>query len=122
MVDGFEKLDVWQKAKEFCKVIYAETRKFPDDEKFGLTNQIRRASISVISNIAEGSAKGSDKEFIRFIRMALGSSAEIKAQLIVSYELEYLGKDSFEKLKEEINIIGRMLKGLERGIENKDKK
>ena len=120
--EGFEKLEVWQKARAFSVDLYKITKSFPDDERFSLTQQLRRAAISIVSNLAEGSAKGSGKEFVRFIRIALGSTAEIKAQLILSKDLGYLSEENYVKLYDEISIIGRMLKALEKAIINKEKK
>ena len=113
---GFEGLEVWQLSKELAAKIYIETEIFPKIEQFGLTNQIRRACVSIMSNIAEGSARGSDKDFARFISMALGSCAEVKSQLILASELTYLSQNKFVGFITKIDSIGRMLKALKNSI------
>jgi four helix bundle protein len=89
---SFEKLEVWVEAKDFTKSAYHITSKFPDTEKFGLVSQIRRASVSMCSNIAEGSARKSYKDKTHFTTMAFGSSVEVLNQLILSYELSFILK------------------------------
>jgi four helix bundle protein len=99
----YKDLKVWQKALELTKLIYEITRTFPTDEKFGLTNQIRRASVSVPSNIAEGAGRNSDKEFIQFLAIATGSCYEVETQLIIAIELKYIAEaEEVFKLTEEI--------------------
>jgi four helix bundle protein len=118
-VKGFEGLDVWKFSLEFTKDIYKITQGFPKQEVFGLTNQIRRASVSIASNIAEGSTSPSKKEFARFISFSLGSAAEVKAQIIIAYEINFINEKVKNDLLDKINRIGRMLKGLERSLKNK---
>ena len=84
---SFEKLQVWIEAKEFAKTIYKVTSLFPDVEKFGLTSQLRRASVSIASNIAEGSARNTHKDKAHFTTMAFGSSVEVLNQLIIAFEI-----------------------------------
>lgn len=115
-VKGFEGLEVWKFALDFTKDVYRITKDFPKEEIFGLTNQIRRASVSIASNIAEGSASPSKKEFARFIAISLGSAAEVKAQIIIANEINFLNEKVKNELIEKINRIGRMLKGLERSL------
>ena len=79
-------LDVWKKSMDLVEAVYALTKSFPDDERFGLTNQIQRAAVSVPSNIAEGSARKSDKELIQFIYIALGSLSEIETQYLIALD------------------------------------
>lgn len=105
-------LDVWSKAIEFVTLIYEFTKKFPDDEKYGLANQIRRAAVSIPSNIAEGAARQSNKEFIQFLYVALGSSTEIETQLIIAKKLGYLNDSEFEDFNEKLSNISKMLLGL----------
>ncbi len=104
-----KKLTVWQLAIELVTDIYALTKIFPSDEKFGLTNQIRRASVSIPSNIAEGAARQSNKEFIQFLYIALGSCAEVETQLMIAHNLQYGNIELASKKNEQIK---RMLQGL----------
>ena len=113
---GFKSLDVWQLSKDLTVKIYAITENFPAKEQFGLTSQIRRSAISIISNIAEGSAKGSNADFARFISIAQGSIAELEAQLIIANEIKYLDNNLFNEICEKISIIGKMLRGLKNSI------
>ena len=96
-VFSFEKLEVWQEAKEFSKMIYEITSNFPDTEKFGLTSQLRRASISIASNIAEGFERNTDKEFIYFLYIAKASAGEVRSQIYLAFDLNYITKTEFEE-------------------------
>lgn len=109
---SFEKLEVWREAKEFSKDIYEITSKFPDTEKFGLTVQLRRASISIASNIAEGSARKSYKDKAHFTTIAFGSAVEILSQLIISFELGFVSEIDYLKLRERLESITNKLNSL----------
>ncbi|WP_136668284.1 four helix bundle protein [Flavobacterium sp. H122] len=109
---SFEKLEVWIESKEFSKAIYLTTEKFPDSEKFGLISQLRRASVSICSNIAEGSARKSYKDKAHFTTMAFGSSVEVLNQLILSYELNFLNEESYFFLRQQLESITNKLNGL----------
>lgn len=113
---GFEDLEVWQLSIQLAKQVYIVTRSFPKEEQYGLTNQIRRSVISVSSNIAEGSARNSKNDFARFVVIAIGSASELKSQIIIAKELEYLSIKEKDSLIEKINQVGRMLKGLQRSL------
>ena len=113
----FEQLTVWQKAVEFADSIYEVTSKFPSDERFGLTNQLRRASVSVSSNIAEGSSRGSNRDYVRFIEIAYGSVMEIVSQLHVSRRRQFLNEEAFEQLCVKADEIARMLSGLKTSLQ-----
>jgi len=108
----FEKLDVWCKAMEWVDEIYSFTRKFPDEEKFGLTSQFRRSSVSVVSNIAEGSGRSSDRDFAHFLEIAYGSLMESICQCIVAFRQGYLSGDEFNRLYSTAQRLARMLSGL----------
>ena len=112
-------LEVWKKSMELVIDIYKITQKFPDTEKFGLINQIRRAAVSVPSNIAEGCARNSDKDNLRFVDIACGSLAEIETQLLISVQLEYCEMSKVQILIDKIDNIGRMLFGLKKHLKNK---
>jgi len=109
---SFEKLDVWQKARVYVKMIYKLTEFFPEEEKFGLVSQLRRASISIVSNIAEGTCRSSLKDQIRFSEVAYGSALETYCQLIISLDLEFIDEKDFEPLKKVLFDITAKLSGL----------
>ena len=100
---------MWQLSREFCSEIYAVTNIFPDNEKFGITNQLRRASVSIPSNIAEGSSRNSNKDFSRFIEIAIGSAYEIETQLLISTDLKFLGTDKLLVLTQKLETITKMM-------------
>lgn len=104
---SFEKLEVWQDSKNFAKLVYLYSSKFPAEEKYGLTSQIRRASISVVSNLAEGSSRSSLKDQVRYLEIAYGSLMETYAQLIMANELDYL--DDLDLFKEEVAKISNKI-------------
>ena len=106
---NFKELKIWQLTRCFVKDIYLLLRKFPDDERFGLTQQIRRAAISISSNIAEGSGRGTNKEFSHFLDIANGSAFEVEAQLILSLDLEYITQIEFDCINENLQTIEKMI-------------
>jgi four helix bundle protein len=110
-------LEVWKKSIGFVAEIYRVTNSFPKEEIYGLTSQIRRAAVSVPSNIAEGSARQSDKEFVQFLYIALGSLVETETQLIISKEIGYLHDTS--SLSQEVENIRKMLVGLIKHLKGK---
>ena len=109
MVKTHRDLQIWQKSMDLVTKVYKEVENFPDYEKFGLTSQIRRSSVSIPANIAEGFGRRSKKEFRRFLNISMGSLFEIQTELEVSYNLNYLEKDTFEKLYEDTREIERMM-------------
>ncbi len=102
-------LDVWNKAMELVEKIYHITSEFPKEKQFGLTAQIRRSAISIPSNIAEGAARNSKKEFIQFLYVAIGSLSEVETQLLLAKRLTFINEN---KLLNDIESIRRMLLGL----------
>ena len=116
---SYRDLEVWQKGMSLAKDVYQVTSRFPADEKFGLVNQIRRAVVSIPSNIAEGHARSGTAEFKHFISIALGSLAEMETQIILSSELGYLNKKEMTGLLEQLDIIGKMLRGLYKALGRK---
>ena len=98
---NFEKLDVWQEAIQFADAVYQITKKFPEFERFGLINQMRRAAVSISSNIAEGSSRGSRADFGGFIEIATGSLFEVVSQMRIALNQQFLSQSDYE------NIIGR---------------
>jgi len=109
---SFEKLDVWIESKELTKSIYNLTLSFPDSEKFGLVSQLRRASVSICSNIAEGTSRISDKDKAHFISISYSSTMEVLNQLILSYELEYINETNYSNCRNQINSITNKLNSL----------
>ncbi|HZV69755.1 MAG TPA: four helix bundle protein [Saprospiraceae bacterium] len=106
---SFEKLDVWQETKKLAVKIYRITREFPKDERFGLISQMRRAGISISSNIAEGTSRYSGKDQVRFYEIAYGSLMELLNQLIISCDLEFLKEENLEVLRLDIDSISYKL-------------
>lgn len=119
MSQGYTNLEVWQKAMNLVTSIYTLTNEFPKEEVYSLTNQIRRAAVSIPSNIAEGRSRHSTKEYMRFVMMARGSVAEVETQLLISQNLNYVGDEKIQPLLEDVGEIGRMLSGLFSTLERK---
>lgn len=115
----YRDLIVWQKSRELASSVYRLTSQFPRSEMFGLTSQMRRASISVISNIAEGHGRQSVDDTIRFLVMARGSLLEIEAQIVVAIDLGFLDPNSGERLVAQALDAVRLLNGLIRHYEQK---
>lgn len=111
-IKDFKELTVWKKSIQLVKEVYIATNDFPRSEAFGLTNQIRRSAVSIPSNIAEGQARNSTKEFMHFLSIARGSCAELETQLIIACELGYLTQSKTVEFVGQVNEIQRMLNGL----------
>lgn len=109
---SFNDLKVWQRSRVLTVRIYSVTKSFPKEEQYGMTNQIRRAAVSIPSNIAEGHRRASDKEFIQFLKIARGSLAEVETQIIVAGDLQYVDMTSVDEISKEIEEIGKMINGL----------
>jgi four helix bundle protein len=106
---NFKELKVWQKSREVVKEIYLLTDLLPEEEKFGLSSQIRRAACSIPSNIAEGAGRGSDKDFIRFLDIANGSSFELETQLFLCIDLNYTQEITINNLLSSIQEVQKMI-------------
>ena len=114
---GFERLQVWQKAVEYAGTIYDVTRTFPEEERFGLTSQLRRSSVSVSSNIAEGSSRSSRIDFNRFIEIAYGSLLESVSELKIAQRQKLVRNTGFETTyNKQAEELDKMLSGLRRTI------
>ena len=111
-IKSFEDLTVWQNAREFTNKIYMLTKKFPKEESYGLTSQIRRATVSIMSNIAEGFDRRSDKELSNFLSMSRASSSEVQNDLYIALDLNYISQDEFNKLYQEAKKIAKQINGL----------
>ena len=112
-------LDVWKKSVSLVTSIYEVTKTFPNDEIYGLTNQTRRSSVSIPSNIAEGSARQGDKEFAHFLYISLGSLSELETQLIIANNLNYLSLKDYDSVITSLEEIRRMLLGLIKYVRNR---
>ena len=108
----FRKLKVWEKAHKLVMTIYKESKRFPDDEKYGLTSQIRRASASIPTNIAEGSGRNSNPDFARFLAIAMGSASEVEYQIILAHDLGYITDGTSDSLESSLLEVKRMLNSL----------
>ena len=108
----FRTLSVWKKAHEMTLAIYAETAKFPKEELFALTSQLRRATASIPTNIAEGCGRGTDADFRRFLQIGFGSASEVEYLLLLSSELKYIDNNNYKVLNERLEEIKKMLTGL----------
>lgn len=113
---GFERLEVWERAILFADTVYSITREFPSDERFGLTNQMRRAAVSISSNLAEGSSRNSRKDFARFVEIATGSLFEVVSQSFIGRNQGMLSPEGFQELYFAAEEQGRMLSGLRRSL------
>ncbi|MDD2550641.1 MAG: four helix bundle protein [Bacteroidales bacterium] len=113
---SFEKLGAWQSARSLTKNIYIITNAFPNDEKFGLVSQMRRAAISISSNIAEGSSRKTAKDQTRFYNIAYSSGLELLSQLILSLDLQFIDETTYNNLREDIEKVTRQINGLVKSI------
>ena len=112
MSESYRDLIAWQKARVLALEVYRTSRTFPKDEMYGLTSQMRRAAVSVPSNIAEGKGRHSTKELVQFLFRARGSLLELQTQLSIAHELEYMNMVAFKDLNELTDEVGRVLNGL----------
>lgn len=118
-LESYRDLEVWRKSIEWVENIYPASRNFAPEEKFGLTAQLRRAAVSVPSNIAEAAARTSTGEYLQFLSIASGSLAEAETQLIPANRLEMLKQEALEEMLPEADAIGRMLTGSKRSLQSK---
>ena len=115
---GYEQLNVWQKAMDLTVEIYGITKQFPKEELYGITNQMRRAAVSIPSNIAEGHSRNSSKEFLKFLSIAKGSNAELFTQLLICERVGYISPNNLQPIKQLSQEIARMLTSLITRIES----
>ena len=119
----YRDLLAWQKGIKLAKAVYQLTANYPLDERFGLTNQMRRCSVSIPFNIAEGFGRSSDKELVQFLYISLGSSNELDTQLTLSYELSYISENQFLEIGELNKEVSKMLQSLiyrrKKGLDSK---
>jgi four helix bundle protein len=117
-IESCRSLLVWQKAVDFAVLVYRLTGSFPKQEMYGLVSQIQRAAVSIPSNKAEGKERQSDRDFARFIAIALGSLAEVETQLLIAQRLGYLNEADRQSTTEQADEIGKMLRGLHKTLNN----
>jgi four helix bundle protein len=122
MARNYQELKVWQKAIELNVAIYKCTESFPKSEVYGLTSQIRRSAVSIASNIAEGSERNSDRDFARFLNMAMGSLAECETQCVIAMKLGFLSENDYSHLLSMTAELGKMLNGLLKKLETGDRR
>ena len=109
-------LDVWKRSVDLVTIIYSLTKGFPKEEIYGLTNQIRRAAVSIPSNISEGAGRNHSREFIQFLFISLGSVSELETQIIISENLKYLLSEDSIKIQSELSELRKMILGLIRSL------
>ncbi len=119
MIKKFSELQVWEEGHKLVLRIYLITKNFPKEELFGLTNQLRRAAVSITSNIAEGFSRHHTKERLQFYYQARGSLSEVGNLMIIAKDLGYIDKNEFDEVNERINKIGKLLNGLIRSLKLK---
>jgi four helix bundle protein len=116
---NYKMLNVWQKSIEMVSELYRATACFPKEEKFGLISQMQRSAVSIPSNIAEGCGRNSNKEFIQFLSIALGSGFELETQLIIAKNLNYIQEPAYKKLSNSLLEIQKMLYSLKVKVQSK---
>ncbi len=117
-MNSYRELIGWQKAMDAVAEVYRVTRTFPQTEQFALTNQLRRAAVSIPSNIAEGQGRGSNKEFCHFLRIARGSIQEVETQLLIAQRLNYLAAPEADGCLKQFDEVSRILAGLIRSLDS----
>lgn len=111
-MQDFRNLEVWKRSHQLTLEVYRQTKAFPSDERFGLTSQLRRAAVSIESNLAEGCGRGSDQDFARFVQVALGSATEVDCQLLIAHDLGYLPATTYDHAYSDLQRIKKMLNAL----------
>lgn len=115
-IKSYRDLETWQKAMDLVQEIYTETKSFPKEETYGLLSQIRRAAVSIPSNIAEGQGRDSTKEFLHFLSIAYGSLCELETQMVIANRLGYLSQQAYDHLEEKSSRVGRLINGLSNSL------
>jgi four helix bundle protein len=114
-------LEVWKRSVDLVTTVYEVTKTFPKEERYGITNQIRRAAVSIPSNISEGAARRHNKEFVQFLYVSLGSISELETQIIISQNLKFLSSNDSIKIQNELTELRKMILGLIRHIRSRVK-
>jgi four helix bundle protein len=113
---NFKELIVWQKSRVLVKNLFILTKKYPNDESYEIVSQMRRAAVSIPSNIAEGSGRNSNKDFRRFLDIAVSSAYELETQLIISSDLGYISEDEFNNITKDIHEVQKMIYGFKKSL------
>ena len=119
MIKSYRDLQVWQEAVDLVELVYRASAAFPADERFGLTSQLRRSSVSIPSNIAEGHARPSTRDYLRFLGISLGSLAEMETQLLIAQRLEYIDDALLDRICQASDRIGRMLRAMMKSLQTR---
>jgi four helix bundle protein len=114
---NFKKLEVWKKSREFVKEVYEASVKFPVEERYGIVSQIRRAVVSVLLNISEGSGRGTDKDFSHFLDTAFSSALEVENLIYLCFDLKFIEENKQNELLEKIIEIQKMIRGLQNTLD-----
>ncbi|NIO49111.1 MAG: four helix bundle protein [Candidatus Aminicenantes bacterium] len=122
MLKSYKDLKVWQKAYELCLQVYKTTKRFPNEELYGLTSQLKRSAVSVPSNIAEGYGRKTTPEYIQSLYISYGSICELETQILLSGDLGYINDNNLNKLLKVIEEVERMLKALIKSLERRRKR
>jgi four helix bundle protein len=117
-VQSYKDLVVWQKAMDLVEMVYRQTRTFPKEELYGLSSQLRRAVVSIPSNIAEGQGRAGPVEFSRFLNIAYGSLLEVETQLLIAKRLQYVNETELNSVLELVSRVGQLINGLLRSLKN----
>ncbi|HET7025018.1 MAG TPA: four helix bundle protein [Gemmatimonadales bacterium] len=112
----FKQLQAWQAAMDLVAEVYCQTDRFPVQERYGLQGQLRRATVSIAANIAEGTGKGADREFVRYLRIARGSASEVECLIQVAMRLEYLPVEAGRNLDARVRSVSRLILALQRSL------
>jgi four helix bundle protein len=115
----FRQLMVWKKAHQLALAVYKASAVFPNDERYGLTSQLRRASVSIPTNIAEGCGRFTDPDFARFLQIAMGSASETEYQILLARDLDFIPAPEYDKLRKDVEEVKRMLASLLRTLRKK---
>jgi four helix bundle protein len=118
-IESFEDIEAWKEARNLVKMVY---KNFKDIKDFGIKDQIQRAAVSIMSNIAEGFDRGSNKEFIQFLTISRGSVSEVKSLLYCAFDIGYINKEIFDELVEKCTKISSLINGFVRYLRNTDRK
>jgi len=119
VIKSYRDLQIWQEAVDLVELVYRASAAFPADERFGLTSQLRRSSVSIPSNIAEGHARPTTRDYLRFLGISLGSLAEMETQILIAHRLGYIDDASLDRVCQASDRIGRMLRAMMKSLQTK---